>query len=82
MGVNEGEETFVFLSFPEKLECDAARADRTNHGRHFDRRFILSEGNFQVKNVVDMHLGFALDDAPSQGEIHHRPFASHFPAGK
>ena len=80
MGLDEREKPFVFLGLSEKLERDAARADRLDHSCHFDRGFIFGNDNFQIKNVVDMDVRAALDDAPTQGKIHHGAFAPHFSA--
>ena len=80
MGLDERQQPFVFLSFPEKLERNATRADGTDHRRHFDRRFIFSDSNFQVEDVINMHVCLAFDDASAQRQIHHGAFPSHFPA--
>ena len=80
MGLDERKQSFVFLSFPEKLERNATCADGADHRRHFDRRFIFSDSNFQIENVIDMHVCIAFDDTSAQRQIHHRAFASHFPA--
>jgi len=82
MRLDEGQKAFILLGLAEKLESDAARAHRPHHGGDFDRRFILGDDDFQVKNVVNMHLSFTLDDATAQREVHHDSLASHFPSGK
>lgn len=82
MRLDEREKPLVLLGLTEEFERDAASTHRSNHGGHFDRRFILGDDDFQVKNVVDMHLSFTLDDAPAQGEVQHHAVAPHFAPGK
>ncbi|CUS39268.1 hypothetical protein COMA2_70055 [Candidatus Nitrospira nitrificans] len=70
------------MSFAEKLEGNAAHTHGPYHGSDFDGRFILGEGNLQIKNIVDPNVGLALDDAPTQGEVQHHALAPHLPSGK
>jgi len=80
--MNELKEPFVFLGLSEKLECNAPRADGSNYRRHFNRGLIGGDPDFQIKNVVDMHLSMALNNTAAQRQIHDSAFAPHFPARK
>jgi hypothetical protein len=81
-GLDKGEKPFVLLRMTEEFERNATHTDGANHGGDFERRLILHNDNFQIKNVVYPHQRLALDNTPTQRKIQHRALASDFSPGK
>ena len=76
LGLNECEQPFVFLGRSQELEGDSAWANRSYHRSDLQRLIPCTGRNLQIKDVIDAHLRFALDDAAAHREIQHGSLAA------
>lgn len=81
-GLDESQQALVLLRGPEKLERNTPLADRSDHGRHFQRRLILIGRDLQIKNIIHVDLSVALDDASADRNVHYDALSAHFAPGK
>ena len=79
LSLDEREQAFVFLGRAEKLERDPPWTDGAHHGGDFQWLILLACGNFQIEDIVDVHLGLALDDAAAHRQVQDRAFSAYFP---
>ena len=78
LSLDEREQAFIFLCRAEKLERDPTWTDGAHHGGDFQWMILLACGNFQIKDIVDVHLSLALDDAAAHRQVQDRAFSAYF----
>ena len=76
------QQSFVLLALRRNLKAMPRGLTERTIAATSTGGFILGDDDFQVKNIINLHLGLALDDAAAQREVQHGSFASDLSSGK